>query len=398
LGGGAVIDSGAVDTVTLAGANFSGVISGSQSLVFNGAAALSGLEDYSGGATLDGSATVANAGTYDIISNNGISGTSGSLFVNNGLFEKTSAGGVSNVTSNFINSGALNVLSGSVKFSGGFTNNGVIHGLVTQSGGVTAISAAVPSDFNGDSHSDILWQNANGQAAIWNMNGSALIGGGTVSPNPGPAWKAVGTGDFDDDHQSDILWQNASTGQVSIWEMSDNHLVGGGAVSSNPGPSWKAIGAGDFNGDDHSDVLFQNTSSGQVSIWEMNGKTLIGGGAVSPNPGPSWRAVGTGDFNGDGLSDVLFQNTNTAGGAGGSNPGGRLLVDASGNLFGTTLSGGAHNAGTVFEIKNTGGSYAASPTVLTSFNSGITPSGSGNLVADAAGRPFRYNHQLGLRD
>ena len=73
-----------------------------------------------------------------------------SSFVNDGLFEKTGGGGVSDVTSNFINSGTLNVLSGSVEFSGGFTNDGVIHGLVTQSGGVTTVSAAVPSDFNGD--------------------------------------------------------------------------------------------------------------------------------------------------------------------------------------------------------------------------------------------------------
>ncbi|HEV7481407.1 MAG TPA: choice-of-anchor tandem repeat GloVer-containing protein, partial [Roseiarcus sp.] len=80
--------------------------------------------------------------------------------------------------------------------------------------------------------------------------------------------------------------------------------------------------------------------------------------------------------------------TTFAGGAGGSNPGGRLLVDASGNLFGTTLSGGAHNAGTVFEIKKTGGVYASAPTVLTSFASGITPSGLGNLVEDAAGNLF----------
>ncbi len=75
-------------------------------------------------------------------------------------------------------------------------------------------------------------------------------------------------------------------------------------------------------------------------------------------------------------------------GAGGSHPGGRLLVDASGNLFGTTLSGGANNAGTVFEIKKTGGVYASAPTVLTSFSSGIVPSGSGNLVEDAAGDLF----------
>ena len=71
-----------------------------------------------------------------------------------------------------------------------------------------------------------------------------------------------------------------------------------------------------------------------------------------------------------------------------SHPGGRLLVDASGNLFGTTLSGGANGAGTVFEIQKTGATHASTPTVLASFGSGITPSGSGNLVEDAAGDLF----------
>ena len=105
-----------------------------------------------------------------------------------------------------------------------------------------------------------------------------------------------------------ILWQNAN-GQVSIWEMNGNNLIGGGAVeiaggttSLNPGPTWKAIGTGDFNDDKSSDILFQNTSTGQVSIWEMSGNHLIGGGPVSPNPGPSWKAIGTGDFNHDGFS------------------------------------------------------------------------------------------------
>jgi hypothetical protein len=82
------------------------------------------------------------------------------------------------------------------------------------------------------------------------------------------------------------------------------------------------------------------------------------------------------------------QLANFTGGAGGSNPGGRLLFDASGNLFGTTLSGGANCSGTVFELKKTGNSYANTPTVLTSFSSGIVPPGSGNLVEDAAGDLF----------
>ena len=167
-------------------------------------------------------------------------------------------------------------------------------------------------DFNKDGHSDILWQNTDGQASIWEMNGSALIGGGPVSPNPGPAWKAVGTGDFNKDGQSDILWQNTSTGQASIWEMSGDSLIGGGPVSPNPGPAWHAIGAGDFTDDGFSDdILWRNTSSGQVSIWEMNRNTITGGGPVSPNPGPAWQAIGTGDFNHDGDSDVLLQNTSS---------------------------------------------------------------------------------------
>ena len=359
VGAGAVVDSGAAATLTLDAADFSGTISGALKLFFNGNATLSGLEDYTGGATLDGPITVTNAGTYDLVANTNITGAAGSSFVNNNIFEKTGGGGVSLVTSNFVNHGTLNVLSGSLQFTGGFTNDGVIHGRVTQFNGVTTVSALVPSDFNedgmsdvqwqnttsgqasvwdingntltgggpvspnpgpsftevgsgdfnGDGHADILWQSADGQASIWEMDGNTLIGGGAVSSNPGPSWKAIGTGDFNGDGLSDILFQNASSGQTSIWEMNGNSLIGGGPVSPNPGLAWKAVGTGDFNGDGRSDILFQNMTSGQVSIWEMNGNTLIGGGPVSPNPGPSWRAIGTGDFNKDGRSDILFQNT-----------------------------------------------------------------------------------------
>jgi hypothetical protein len=201
-------------------------------------------------------------------------------------------------------------------------------------------------DFNHDGQSDILWQNTSGQASIWDMSGNSLIGGGPVSPNPGPAWKAVGIGDFTDGGFSDdILWQNTSSGQVSIWEMSGNTLIGGGPVSPNPGPAWKVIGTGDFNDDHHSDLLFQNTSSGQVSIWEMNGNALIGGGPVSPNPGPAWQAIGTGDFNHDGFSDLLFQNAST----------GQVSIW---EMHGNTLTGGgavSPNPGTSWHAIGTDG-------------------------------------------
>src|SRR5579863_5760454 len=184
--------------------------------------------------------------------------------------------------------------------AGGANGDGTVF-EITGSGFVTAGSAAAHAT------DGILFQSAGGQAALWGMDGTNIVAGGTVSPNPGPAWKTIGTGDFDDDGLPDILWQSTS-GQAAIWDMDGTSLIGGGAVSSNPGPSWKAIGTGDFNHDAHSDILWQNTG-GQVAIWEMNGTTIVGGGTVSPNPGPSWKAIGTGDFNGDGHSDILWQNT-----------------------------------------------------------------------------------------
>jgi uncharacterized repeat protein (TIGR03803 family) len=170
--------------------------------------------------------------------------------------------------------------------SGGANDDGTVF-EITDSGFAT--TPTPPTTATGD----IFWQNTSGQASIWDMDGSALVGGGPVSPDPGPSWIEIGTGDFNKDGHSDILWQNASTGQASIWDMNDNNLIAGGPVTPNPGPSWKAIGTGDFtDGGFADDILWQNTSTGQVSIWEMNGTSISGGGPVSPNPGTAWKAVG----------------------------------------------------------------------------------------------------------
>jgi uncharacterized repeat protein (TIGR03803 family) len=80
----------------------------------------------------------------------------------------------------------------------------------------------------------------------------------------------------------------------------------------------------------------------------------------------------------------------------GASPVAGLLSDADGNLFGTTAFGGLSNgllgAGTVFEIAKTAGGYAASPTILYSFcaktncTDGEVPEAS--LLADASGNLF----------
>ena len=84
-------------------------------------------------------------------------------------------------------------------------------------------------------------------------------------------------------------------------------------------------------------------------------------------------------------------------GADGSNPQGKLISDAQGNLFGTTELGGANGQGvfshgTVFELAKTASGYASTPTTLVSFCSlpncadGEHPAG--GLIADANGDLF----------
>jgi len=177
-------------------------------------------------------------------------------------------------------------------------------GLTNPGSGWRAVGTG---DFNGDGKSDILWQFADGTTSIWSMNGMAIAQAGIVL-NAGSGWRAVGTGDFDNDGKSDIVLQfndgGPATGMVSIWLMNGMSIAQAG-LTPNPGAAWRLIGTGDFNGDGHSDLLFQN-NDGTPMIWIMNGMSVTAS-VTLPNPGSGWRAVGTGDYNGDGRSDILFQ-------------------------------------------------------------------------------------------
>jgi hypothetical protein len=72
-------------------------------------------------------------------------------------------------------------------------------------------------------------------------------------------------------------------------------------------------------------------------------------------------------------------------GSNGANPYGGLITDAAGDLFGTTYDGGASSDGTVFEIVKNGSSYSSTPTVLATFNGTNGQNPKASLIVDAAG-------------
>jgi len=81
-------------------------------------------------------------------------------------------------------------------------------------------------------------------------------------------------------------------------------------------------------------------------------------------------------INTSGQEQALY---NFTGGADGGNPQAGLLIDSSGNLYGTTYSGGTSGQGTVFELSATG-----QETVLHSFAGGADGA---NPIAGLAGNP-----------
>jgi hypothetical protein len=141
-------------------------------------------------------------------------------------------------------------------------------------------------DFNGDGKSDILWRDTSGNLAIWFMNGTTLSSNvllGTVPTN----WDTRGTGDFNGDGKWDILWQDSNTGTVAVWLMNGSQVIGSGSLAAVPFGPWQIRETGDFNGDGKSDILWANISTGDVAIWFVNGTQLSSNTGVA-NVGLSW--------------------------------------------------------------------------------------------------------------
>jgi uncharacterized repeat protein (TIGR03803 family) len=152
---------------------------------------------------------------------------------------------------------------------------------------------------------------------------------------------------------------------------------------------------------------YASTPTTLVTFDGTNGKFPFGKLFID-NAGDLFGTIDVGGTSGDG---AVFEIVKTAGvyattptilvsfdGTNGNAPTAGLIADAAGNLFGTTSEGGANNDGTVFEIAKIAGGYAATPTILYSFN-GTDGQGPGsNLTIDAAGDLFGTTSEGGSND
>ncbi len=163
---------------------------------------------------------------------------------------------------------------------------------------------------NPNTKDEILWRNtANGQNAVWNMDGVTRTGSAFLASMTDQNWQIVGRGDFNNDGKPDILWRNTSNGQIAVWYMDGTTRTGSAFLPSLTDQNWKIVGVGDSNNDGKPDIFWRNTSNGQNSVWYMNGTTRTGSAYLPSMTDQNWKIVGVRDFNNDGKPDIIWRNT-----------------------------------------------------------------------------------------
>jgi hypothetical protein len=89
---------------------------------------------------------------------------------------------------------------------------------------------------------------------------------------------------------SDILFENTS-GTYDIWELNRTAIIGGGPIGQAPAGDTFA-GVADLDGDGKSDIVFVNAAD-TYSDWTLNGTTITGGGIIG-TPGSGFTLLDPG--------------------------------------------------------------------------------------------------------
>ncbi len=166
------------------------------------------------------------------------------------------------------------------------------------------------------------------------------------------------------------------------------------------------LGGGGHN---NQGTVFELTSSGggyTESILHSFGFGTDGAdpftGVVLDAAGNVYGTTPIGGTGGDGTVYQLLSSNQWAenilvnfDGANGVNPIGSLIIDTSGNFYGTTLTGGQNGGGVVFKLAPSNGGWNYS--MLYSFSSAKSCQSYGGLAVDDAGNLFGQCAGMGLR-
>ena len=155
-------------------------------------------------------------------------------------------------------------------------------------------------------------------------------------------------------------------------------LAGLGAVAALPaqaGPTIKSIASFIGNG----------------SVGSYTNGTEPRNGVILDNSG---NIFGTAYYGGDSNRGTVYEvvkGTNTVkaltsfgGGSPGAYPSGNIVMDGGGNIYGTTETGGSANSGTIYKLA----SGASTATTLVSFDRGKYGASAGGLVSDGSGNLY----------
>ena len=171
---------------------------------------------------------------------------------------------------------------------------------------------STPGDVNGDGHADLVWRNAaTGTNVVWYLNGTNLIGQGSLPTVTDLTWQLVATADLTGDGHPDAVWRNRVTGANVVWALNGTTFISQASLPTVADLAWEIVASADLNRDGSPDLVWRNTATGANVVWYLSGTTFLGQGSLPAVADLSWQLVAAADFNQDGAPDLIWRNMAT---------------------------------------------------------------------------------------